>query len=302
MRGNFRLQGFGPRPQPPQPPQQQGCEALAANRAWEVDRELLLARSERRAWRVALAGAGFAALAIATDLTRGALRQTVPIAILVDRATGETSVQLPLSAASVPTEDALDKHFAVQFVTAREQYDWSWLNRDYNAVARMADPEVFAPYAALFGGPKGQNLTDKLTDRLQWRVAIVGVRFPPMATQAQGAAASTAGSARQREAMVTFDRQVYDVHERTNVGAAQRFVASLRFEYRPKLLQTDAQRIENPLGFVVTAYRTDAEFVGTAGAIGASAASAASAANTGASAIEATRGGAATAIGAPPAQ
>jgi type IV secretion system protein VirB8 len=231
-------------------------DALAANRAWEVDREFMLVRSERRAWRVALVAAGVAVLAIGTDLTRGALRQTVPIPILVDKATGETTVQLPLAAGSVPVEDAVDKHFAVQFVTAREEYDWSWLNRDYNTVARMADADVFAPYAALFNGQKGQNITDRLADRVQWRVSIVGVRFPPMAPM-PGAA-----GARVREAFVTFDRLAYDVHERAAVGPAQRFVASLRFEYRPRLAQTDAERIDNPLGFVVTAYRTDAEFAG----------------------------------------
>jgi type IV secretion system protein VirB8 len=235
--------------------------ALASNRAWEIDREWLLVRSERRAWRVALAALAFAALAVAADFTRGALRQTVPIAIVVDKATGEATVQMPLAAGAVPLEDALDKHFAVQFVTAREEYDWSWLNRDYNSVARMADPQVFAPYAALFSGQKGSNLTDRLGDRVQWRVAIVGVRFPALASAAAAAGSgANAPGTRPREAFVTFDRQAYDVHERANVGAAQRFVASLRFEYRPHLAQTDAQRIENPLGFVVTAYRTDAEF------------------------------------------
>ena len=229
-------------------------EALTANRTWEVDRELLLAKSERRAWLVGAAAVAVAVLAIGTDFARGVLRQTVPIPIVVDKMTGETSVQLPLSASTVPVDDAIDKHFAVQFVTAREEYDWSWLNRDYNTVARMAAPEVFAPYAGLFNGQKGQNITDRLSDRIQWRVSIVGVRFPPMAP------GGSTPNVREREAYVTFDRQAYDVHERANAAPAQRFVASLRFEYRPKLVQTDAERIENPLGFLVSAYRVDAEF------------------------------------------
>jgi len=244
--------------------------ALAGNRAWEADREWLLARSERRAWFVASAAVACAVLAIGVDLVRGALRQTVPIAVVVDKSTGETTVQLPLSSASVPFEDAVDKHFIVQFVTAREEYDWSWLNRDYNTVARMADPEVFAPYAGMFSGQKGANITDRLGDRVQWRVAIVGVRFPPMApASASGASTNAGANVRVREAFVTFDRQAFDVHEKANVGPAQRFVASLRFEYRPKLALADAERIENPLGFLVTAYRTDAEFATAAAREGA---------------------------------
>jgi type IV secretion system protein VirB8 len=248
-------------------------DALAGNRTWEADREWLLARSNRRAWFVASAAVAAAVLAMGVDLVRGALRQVVPIAIVVDKSTGETTVQLPLSSASVPFDDAVDKHFAVQFVTAREEYDWSWLNRDYNTVARMADPEVFAPYAGMFNGQKGANITDRLGDRVQWRVAIVGVRFPPMApAPASNTSANPDAKARVREAFVTFDRQAFDVHEKANVGPAQRFVASLRFEYRPKLALTDAQRIENPLGFLVTAYRTDAEFATPAGREGTAAA------------------------------
>ena len=226
----------------------------------------MLVRSERRAWFVARVAVGAALLAVAADFTRGALRQTVPIPIVVDRSTGEATVRMPLASGTVPVEDAVDKHFAVQFVTAREEYDWSWLNRDYNTVARMADPEVFGPYAALFAGQKGQNLTDRLGDRTQWRVAIVGVRFPAL-----GPGAAPSGS-RVREVFVTFDRQAWDVHEHASTGAPQRFVASLRFEYRPKLAQSDAERIENPLGFVVTAYRTDAEFAGALAPGGAAAA------------------------------
>ena len=229
-------------------------DGLAANRAWEVDRELMLAKSERRAWFAAMFAIAVAMLAIGVDFARGALRQTVPIPIVIDKATGETTVQMPLSASTVPVDDAIDKHFAVQFVTAREEYDWSWLNRDYNTVARLAAPEVFVPFAGMFNGQKGQNITDKLSDRIQWRVSIVGVRFPPMTLS------PPSSNVRVREAFVTFDRQAYDVHEKANVGPAQRFVASMRFEYHPKLAQTDAERIENPLGFLVTAYRVDAEF------------------------------------------
>ena len=229
-------------------------DAAASNRAWEVDREFLLAKSERRAWFVASAAIALAVLAVGVDFAHGALRQTVPIPIVVDKSTGETTVQLPLSNSTVPVDDAIDKHFAVQFVTAREEYDWSWLNRDYNTVARLAAPEVFVPFAGMFNGQKGQNITDKLSDRIQWRISIVGVRFPLMALT------PATSNVRVREAIVTFDRQAYDVHEKANVGDAQRFVATLRFEYRPKLMQTDAEHIENPLGFLVTAYRVDAEF------------------------------------------
>lgn len=38
-----------------------------------------------------------------------------------------------------------------------------------------------------------------------------------------------------------------------------RHVASIVYEYQPKALAKERDRLENPLGFVVTAYRSDPE-------------------------------------------
>ena len=51
---------------------------------------------------------------------------------------------------AVPALDALDKKCAGDFVRAREGYSWAFLKRDYDAVARLASPEVFAPFQALY--------------------------------------------------------------------------------------------------------------------------------------------------------
>jgi type IV secretion system protein VirB8 len=39
-----------------EPPQEAESPLFQANREWEIDRALMLERSERRAWRVAVAG------------------------------------------------------------------------------------------------------------------------------------------------------------------------------------------------------------------------------------------------------
>jgi type IV secretion system protein VirB8 len=38
-----------------------------------------------------------------------------------------------------------------------------------------------------------------------------------------------------------------------------RHIASVVYEYQPKVLVREKDRIENPFGFVVTAYRSDPE-------------------------------------------
>ena len=61
-----------------------------ANQAWEIDRTLMLERSEHRAWMVAAAGAAVGLIGIAAVFAQGPLRRVVEVPIVVDRTTGET--------------------------------------------------------------------------------------------------------------------------------------------------------------------------------------------------------------------
>ena len=54
------------------------------------------------------------------------------------------------------------------------------------------------------------------------------------------------------------DRNIPDV--------TTRHAASVVYEYQPKVLAKEKDRIENPFGFVVTAYRSDPEIATSPGA------------------------------------
>lgn len=84
-------------------------EAIAANRAWEIDRALLLERSERRAWSVAITGIVLGLIGIAAVFVQGPLRRVVEIPIVVDRVTGEATIQQRLDVETIPPQEALDK-------------------------------------------------------------------------------------------------------------------------------------------------------------------------------------------------
>src|SRR5471032_1638583 len=85
-------------------------------------------------------------MGIAAVFVQGPLRRVVEIPIVVDRVTGEATIQQRLSVESIPPMEALDKHNLATFVRARESYSWMFLQRDFNQVARMAVPAVFADY------------------------------------------------------------------------------------------------------------------------------------------------------------
>ena len=219
--------------------------AYEANRSWEVDRALMLERSERRGWLIGAAGMVLALLGVLAVFAQGPLRQVVGVPIVVDKTTGETTIQQRLSTETVPAQEALDKHNLAVFVRAREGYSWWWLQRDFDQVARMAVPTVFADYNRQFDGDGA--VQKKLAATEEWRIHIVGVRLSP------GGRRGNKG-----DATITYDKVVRQ-SERNLPDVTTRHVASVVFEYQPKVFAKEKDRLENPLGFVVTAYRSDPE-------------------------------------------
>jgi type IV secretion system protein VirB8 len=230
----------------PANPNSRGNEpALATNRAWEVDRTAMLERSERRGWLVGAVGALLGLLGVLSVFAQGPLRQVVGIPIVVDKVTGETTIQQRLSVESVPMMEALDKHNLAVFVRAREGYVWWFLQRDFDQVARMAVPAVFVDYNRQFDGEAA--LQKKLAGAEEWRINVVGVRLSPSGRRGNSGVAT-----------VTYDK-VVRLTDRNLPDVSTRHVASIVYEYQPKVLAKEKDRIENPFGFVVTAYRSDPE-------------------------------------------
>lgn len=223
--------------------------AFDANHAWEIDHALLLHKSERRAWTVGWIAVLMAVLAVLAVLAQGPLRQVVAVPIVVDRVTGEATIQQRLSVETIPLMDALDKHNLAIFVRAREGYSWWWLQRDFDQVARMAVPAVFSEYSRQFDGDSA--LQKKLANTEEWRVSIVNVRLSPRGRQGN-----------RGEATVTYDRIVRAI-DHNLPDATSRHLASVVYEYQPRVLAKEKDRIDNPFGFVVTAYRSDPEMATT---------------------------------------
>jgi type IV secretion system protein VirB8 len=162
--------------------------------------------------------------------------------------TGETTIQQRLTVETVPPLEALDKHNLAIFVRAREGYSWWWLQRDFDQVSRMAVPAVFADYNRQFEGESA--LQKKLANSEEWRISVVNIRLSP-----------TGRRGNRGDATVTYDKSVR-VTDRNLPEVTNRHVASIVYEYQPKVLAKEQDRLDNPLGFVVTAYRSDPE-IGT---------------------------------------
>jgi len=225
---------------------------FATNRSWELDRVSMLERSERRGWYVAIAGLLLGLIGIAAVFVQGPLRRVVEIPIVVDRVTGEATIQQRLGEETIPPLEALDKHNLATFVRARESYSWMFLQRDFDQVSRMAVPAVFSPYSRLFEGEAA--LQKRIAASEDWRINIIGVRLA-----AQGRRGNSG------EATVTYDKVVH-LTDRNLPDTTTRHVASIVYQYQPRVLAKEKDRLENPFGFVVTAYRSDPEITSAPGA------------------------------------
>ena len=241
------MSNVAPLRRPPTPAEGGSTVPYAENRAWEVDREILSRRSERRAWWVAGTSMVITLLAIAAVFAQGPLRRVETVAIVVDKNTGASHVETRLSEQTIPAMDALDMHNAAVFVRAREAYAWQWLQRDYDQVARMSTPVVFADYGKQFAEP--HDMTKEMGAVGEYRINVVNIRVPPEGR-----------TGNKGEVVVTFEKTKKDPV--TLALTTQRFVATIRFEYRPNLLAKEVDRIENPFGYVVTAYRADVDLTG----------------------------------------
>lgn len=210
---------------------------------YERDMERQRERSSKFAWRVALASAVVAIVAIAALAVLVSRFQPVAFLVTVDKATGETSVVKTLDRDTVEYSEMQDKHNINQFVLSRERYLFQLLQYDYDTTLNLSTDEVGSVYAKLFDGDKA--LDKVLGAGTEYRIQILSTRLP---------------KDQPGKAIISFEKVV----RRSNAGepeAPARFVATLSYTYKPTLLAKEAAWVANPTGFKVTAYRADPELV-----------------------------------------
>src|SRR5271170_968779 len=122
-------------------------------RNWEISHAEAMARSEARAWWVARVALLAATLALVAVAALAPLKTTIPYVVYVDRSNGETQVVSVLSQNTIAQSDLQSKHWAVEYVRARERYQWNLLQFDYDTVLLLSDTNIGRDYSHLFEGP-----------------------------------------------------------------------------------------------------------------------------------------------------
>ncbi|OZB55750.1 MAG: hypothetical protein B7X43_00120 [Thiomonas sp. 15-63-373] len=221
----------------PKEPSDKALESAYMREAlsWETSREQSLLKSRRTAWIVAGAAlviAGIEALAVAG---LAPLKSVQPYVIRVDSSTGLVDVPQPLTRAATPTE-AMNRYFVQSYVTARESYDRDIASPRYEQVGLMSDSAVARDYMNSFSPANSTSPLNVYGQKGYVHIKIISVNF-----------------IKPNVAYVQFQRLSEKAGEQT--PTTQQETATVEFKYENRKL-THAQRLINPLDFVVTHYST----------------------------------------------
>lgn len=212
-------------------------------RSWEVEREARLAKSERRAWIVAVVACVAALIAVIGLATLAPFRRNVPYLFAMDKVTGNVEyVGAVDDRRLVGYQELLDKHWAQRYIVARESYHYKLLQADYDTVLGLSDDAIGRDFARLYEGPNARDA--KLGSNIEIAAAVLSVQLSENAVG--------------KQAVVRFSKTSRRVDADTT-EPAQYFVATITYQYQPTMSGKEKDLLANPLGYQVTSYRVDAE-------------------------------------------
>ncbi|MDE0853912.1 MAG: type IV secretion system protein [Nevskia sp.] len=193
--------------------------------------------SRDRAWIVAAAASALAGLGMLAVAFLAPLKRTDVVPVVVDRSTGEAHIETQLTSQTISQQEAVRKADLASYVIARESFDRALVNQFYGTVQGRSTEAVLKPWLAQFqsGAP------DSIYVRYRDATRNVEVRGVVLLSDGVGQVHFNATLIRQNAAPVSED-----------------FIATVEFRYSAEGMGF-AQRLRNPLGFVVTAYRVDQE-------------------------------------------
>lgn len=210
--------------------------------SFETSRIEEIQKSERMAWRVAQGFGLTTILAVGAVALLTPLKTTVPYVIQVDNATGRTQILELSDQHNIPVSEVMDRYWLGLYVKQREGYDWQTIENDFKNIRELSMPNVFQGY---FNErvKEGANLDKILGPMTSWRIELISV-----VPTGNGIAT------------VRFIRKEYNNYDGV-YGKQTYWTATISYEYLPSYKVSDARRLINPLGFKVTSYRVDQDFV-----------------------------------------
>lgn len=209
--------------------------------SWADERVVAERRMRRFAFAVAGAAGTVAMILAVAIMLLVPLKSVQPYVVTVDRQSGAVEVATTLAGGKLTENEAVIQAELANYVRTRETFDATDLATDYRRVQLRSSGDVRRAYVALMAADNPNSPLRSLSpgDTVAIRIKSVSL--------------IGAGSA-----LVRFDAERSAAGGRVSDSRAYVSAISFGFNNRPLRLE---DRFDNPLGFVVTRYRRDAEGV-----------------------------------------
>lgn len=206
-------------------------------RRWEQDLLLKAHRSKRLAWFVATSACVLATAAVAAVAALAPLKTVEPFVIRVDNATGIVETVSALGTSPRTYDEAVTKYFLGRYVRAREGYSQAEAASTFQTVALLSSQAEQARFAAVYRGSNPES-----PQVLHGRFGVAEVRIKAISLLADNLAS------------VRFLQE----SRKGDETKITHWIATLTFSYVNAPVSS-SDRLINPLGFLVSEYRSDPE-------------------------------------------
>jgi type IV secretion system protein VirB8 len=197
-------------------------------------------RSQRNRWMiVAILALVLATVATGAVVSLLPLKEIRPYVIMVDKTTGAAEKIVQVRPVNLSEQEAVRQAELVSYVTDRETYDVADNETRIPEVLARSQDQARSSLVALWTRGSENYPPDVYTTRSRLRVTIVSIALLNETT-----------------AQVRFRKTLETEGERS---VERDFVATVGFAFRPRVERNLQSVWDNPLGFLVTNYRVDAE-------------------------------------------
>lgn len=216
----------------------------ATRDTWARDVEEASQRSRRIAWTIAGVAGAIAVVQAIALAALVPLKRVSPYTITVDRQTGQIQTTPGLTLPQLSQSDAVRQAFLAQYVLARETFDLTDYQENYRRTLLWSEGQAAETYRADWDRDNPNGVQSRYRASTIVRAIVTEVRLLSPET-----------------ALIRFET------EQTEGGSAsglrQPWSASVRFSAAGRPLNAQ-DRLLNPLGFRIEAYRRDAQTVAPA--------------------------------------
>lgn len=209
---------------------------LQEARTWETDKITAIMKSEKIAWRVAIASGivAFASVVAVAALTP--LKHVEPFVIRVDNSTGIVDVVESMKDGKTNYEEAINKYFTQWYVRYREGYSKELAEDYYQNVGVMSVGLEQQKYFEWFNPKNPLSPLNVFGSNAKIKVRIMSTSF-----------------IKPNIALVRYTKEIERGLDKPQVS---HWAATITFKYSGAPM-SEKDRGVNPLGFQVVEYRND---------------------------------------------